>query len=51
MQYMKMPIWRFQSHLVKQDYILGAATAAEIAVAESSAQRFVSTGEMSEMSY
>ena len=42
MQHMKMPIWNFQKHLVKQARLYTRApAAAEIAVAESSAQRFV----------
>jgi hypothetical protein len=42
MQHMKMPIWNFQKHFVKQARLYTRApAAAEIAVAESSAQRFV----------
>src|SRR6202171_5524444 len=41
MQRMKMPIWTFQRHLGVPFSILGAPTEAEIAVAKSSAQRFV----------
>jgi hypothetical protein len=44
-QHMKMPIWNFQKHLVKQARLhTRAPAAAEITVAESSAQRFVFSG-------
>ena len=49
MQRMKMPIWNFQRHLAGLSLYPAPPTAAEITVAESSAQRFVFDRRMSEM--